>query len=84
MSESEKEKIFDERFKKRKEEIDSDARIQRKRAMTPDEKRSRAIELQTEKHVKFYRENGINVSEEKIRRELAQRAERSERRKNGE
>jgi predicted naringenin-chalcone synthase len=84
MSDSEKDKIFDERFKQRKQKIESDARIQRKRAMTPDEKRLRAIELQTEKHMKFYRENNIPVSEESVRRELANRAERSERRKDGE
>ena len=78
------EKAFAERLRQAKEERNSDANIQRKRAMSADEKRQRAVELQVEKHKSFYEKNGVERSEESIRRELAKTAERSERRKGGE
>ena len=80
----EKLKAFDEALKRKKAEADSDSFRQRKRGLSRDQKATETIDRMTKKHLDFYQKNGIDRSEESVRREIASRAERVHRIKDGE
>lgn len=82
MSDQEKEKAFRQTLDQRTREADE--RRKRNLSVSRDERSSRAIERLVPKYLEHYEQQGVRRTEEQVRRELAQRAERVRRKKDGE